>query len=241
VRADGTMTTIALRAGSAPRSVLAAADGSIWFTANGAGYVGRWTEDPKVTPPAPVAGPAPQLGKTVVAEPTQGTVRVTAPGAARSYVLRSEQKVPVGSTFDTRDGRVVVTSALPGGHTQDGKFWGGFFKVKQSRSRSLGGVTTLELRGSLSCSSATRAQAAATKKKAKRRSLWGSDRGGRFRTRGRNATATVRGTVWHTTDSCEGTRVTVQSGVVSVRDSVRRRTVTVRRGHTYLARNRSSR
>ena len=37
--------------------------------------------------------------------------------------------------------------------------------------------------------------------------LWGRDRHGRFRTRGRNAVATVRGTVWKTADSCAGTRV----------------------------------
>ena len=47
----------------------------------------------------------------------------------------------------------------------------------------------------------------------------------------------MRGTVWHKTDRCDGTLVTVSSGQVSVRDSVRGRTVTVRRGHSYLARN----
>jgi hypothetical protein len=47
----------------------------------------------------------------------------------------------------------------------------------------------------------------------------------------------VRGTVWRTTDRCDGTLVTVSSGQVSVRDSVRKRTVTVRKGHSYLARN----
>ena len=95
-------------------------------------------------------------------------------------------------------------------------------------------MTTLELRGRLSCTN--RAQSAATKKRRKN-TLWGSDRRGRFRTKGRNATATVRGTVWRTIDRCDGTLVTVQSGSVTVRDSSRRRSVTVRRGHSYLARN----
>jgi hypothetical protein len=236
VRLDGTITMIALPAGAGPRGVAAARDGSIWFTAYDGGWIGRWTADPPPPPPVVAApgGPAPQLGKTVVAAPTSGTVRVTNPGASRSYVLRGTGKVPVGATFDTREGRVAITTALPGNATQRGKFWGGFFKVRQSRSRSLGGMTTLELRSNLSCSDA---RAAATTTRKRTNSLWGSDRRGKFRTRGRNATATVRGTVWHTTDRCDGTLVTVSSGRVSVRDSVRRRTVTVRSGHSYLARN----
>ncbi len=234
VHLDGTITPIALPAGAGPQDVAASRDGSIWFTATSGGWIGRWTADPPAPPPAVAAPPEPQLGKTVVAAPTSGKVRVTNPGSKRSYVLRGTGKVPVGATFDTRHGRVAITTALPGDKTQRGRFWGGFFKVRQSRSRSLRGMTTLELRSNLSCSDA---RAAAKKKRKRTNSLWGSDRHGKFRTRGRNATATVRGTVWRTTDTCNGTLVSVSSGRVSVRDSVRRRTVTVRSGHRYLARN----
>jgi virginiamycin B lyase len=232
VSTTGTITEIPLRAGAGPRGITAAADGSIWFTAYDGGWVGHLTPDP----PAPVpvaAGPTPELGRTVVAAPTQGTVRVTPPGASRSFVLRAADDIPVGSTIDTREGHVSITTALPGNTTQRGNFWGGFFKVRQSRSRSQRGMTTLELRSRLSCGTTARAAA-----RRKRNSLWGSDRRGRFRTHGRNATATVRGTVWRTTDRCDGTLITVQSGSVRVRDRVRGRTVTVRRGHSYLARNR---
>jgi hypothetical protein len=231
---DGTITTIPLSAGAGPRGIAASTDGSIWFTSYSGGWVGRWTADPPPPPKAVAAPtpPVPQLGKTVVVTPT-GTVRVTLPGSGRSYVLRGTSKVPVGSTFDVRDGKVSLVSALPGNATQSGRFWGGFFKVRQSKSRSLGGMTTLELRGRLTCSQAS---SAATRKR-RTNTLWGSDRRGKFRTRGRNATATVRGTVWRTTDRCDGTLVSVSSGAVSVRDSVRKRTVTVRKGHSYLARN----
>jgi len=61
---------------------------------------------------------------------------------------------------------------------------------------------------------------------------------GSFRTRGRNAAATVRGTRWGTQDRCDGTLVIVQRGRVSVRDLVRHRTVLVSAGHAYLARRR---
>jgi len=70
------------------------------------------------------------------------------------------------------------------------------------------------------------------------RKLWGQDKGGRFRTHGRNSVATVRGTRWVTTDTCAGTRTTVTEGAVAVRDLRRRKTVVVRAGRSYLARSR---
>jgi len=77
-----------------------------------------------------------------------------------------------------------------------------------------------------------RAAAATTK----RRKLWGSDKGGRFRTHGRNSVATVRGTRWSTRETCAGTVTRVMQGAVEVRDLRAGRTVTVRKGHAYLAR-----
>ena len=59
---------------------------------------------------------------------------------------------------------------------------------------------------------------------------------GRFRTRGRNSTATVRGTEWSVVDRCDGTLTTVKRGTVVVRDRVKHRTVTLRSGQRYLAR-----
>src|SRR3712207_6890811 len=38
------------------------------------------------------------------------------------------------------------------------------------------------------------------------RRLWGRDKGGRFRTHGKNSHATVRGTRWLVEDRCDGTR-----------------------------------
>ena len=67
------------------------------------------------------------------------------------------------------------------------------------------------------------------------RRLWGRDRGGRFRTRGRHGVATVRGTRWLTEDRCSGTLTRVTRGAVVVRDLTRRRSVVVRAGHSYLA------
>jgi hypothetical protein len=60
--------------------------------------------------------------------------------------------------------------------------------------------------------------------------------GGRYRTRARASSATVRGTVWTTTDRCDGTLTTVKRGRVVVRDFRRKRNVVVRAGKSYLAR-----
>jgi hypothetical protein len=61
---------------------------------------------------------------------------------------------------------------------------------------------------------------------------------GRFRTRGRYAAGTVRGTQWTTTDRCDGTLIAVQQHSVLVTDFVKHITVLVAAGHRYLARAR---
>jgi hypothetical protein len=69
------------------------------------------------------------------------------------------------------------------------------------------------------------------------RRLFGNAKG-RFRTSGRNAAATVRGTRWGVQDRCDGTLVAVQQGRVAVRDLVKRKTIILRAGRTYVAKRR---
>ena len=69
------------------------------------------------------------------------------------------------------------------------------------------------------------------------RLLWGKGKG-RFRTRGRYASATVRGTYWLTADRCDGTLTQVREGRVQVRDLVARKTILVPAGKSYLAKKR---
>lgn len=66
------------------------------------------------------------------------------------------------------------------------------------------------------------------------RRLWGKGKG-RFRTRGRYSSGTVRGTWWLTVDRCDGTRTLVREGVVSVYDFVLKKHVKVPAGQSYLA------
>jgi hypothetical protein len=224
-------------------------DGRTWRVAVGADQAFT-TLAPAAAPPAIASVPAPApiaaapaatpaLGETVVVAPLGGTVKVKVPGAGAYTVLGTGSAVPTGAVVDTRAGEVALTTALPGGKTQTAQFHGGVFRVRQSARA--GGLTEIDLRGpALACATGTAraSAAAATKRKPRKRKLWGSDKGGRFRTHGANSVATVRGTKWVTTDTCAGTRTTVTDGSVSVRDLRRKRTVLVRAGHSYLARKR---
>jgi hypothetical protein len=67
------------------------------------------------------------------------------------------------------------------------------------------------------------------------RQLWGDGKG-RFRTRGRYSSATVRGTTWLTADRCDGTLTRVRRGVIGVNDFPNRRQVTLRPPRSYVAR-----
>ena len=100
-------------------------------------------------------------------------------------------------------------------------------------------MTELVLRGPLpTCATGGGgARAAAASAKHPPRRLWGRDDHGRFRTRGSNSVATVRGTAWYVEDRCDGTLTRVSKGSVSVRDLRRRRTVIVNAGQSYLARS----
>lgn len=191
--------------------------------------------------------PAPEVGRTANVEPVSGTVLIKMPPgtSARKYGLGAAQangfvrltaaaQVPLRSTLDTKSGRVKLQTAVGSsrpGQVQTGQFYDGVFQVRQTGGTARP-FTEMVLNERLTCRS-SRVQAAA----ARSRRLWGNGRG-RFRTRGRYSTATVRGTVWLTKDTCSTTTTTVRTGTVVVRDLAKRRNVTVRRGGRYVARAR---
>jgi hypothetical protein len=183
------------------------------------------------TTDAPAPPPPPILGKRVNVAPGSGTVLVRVPGAANAVRLASAGSVPVGTLVDTREGAVDLTAALPGGATQKAAVHGGLFQVRQPASGK--GMTELVLRGPKpTCG----ARAAAVSGRRPPRKLWTSDHNGRFRTRGSNAVATVRGTSWYMADRCDGTYTRVKHGKVSVRELRTGRTVLLRAGQSHLAR-----
>lgn len=178
--------------------------------------------------------PSPVLGATALAEVAQGTVTFRRPGSARNQLLTGQAALPVGTRFDTSAGRVRLTLAVD--HAvgrQSGVFWGGLFTLLQGTASPLTEVVLAD--GTITNRSAPLGALAATAKRRPSR-LWG-DAKGSFRTTGRNAVATVRGTRWLTEDDDVGTTVTVVRGVVSVRDEVADKTVTVQGGEKYVARD----
>jgi CSLREA domain-containing protein len=184
------------------------------------------TPTPTSTPPLP----PPVEGSKVDAQTKSGTVRIKVPGSNRFIDLGPGQQVPVGTTIDTRAGRMTLTTDV-NGKTQQADFYEGIFKVGQTKGAHP--LTTLTLTGPKPTCSAH--ASAAAKKKVKQRHLWGSGHGS-FRTSGSYSAATVRGTTWLTQDTCAGTLTRVTQGVVSVRDNVKHKTIVVRAGHKYLAR-----
>jgi hypothetical protein len=175
--------------------------------------------------------PPPVAGVSVNVAPVSGVVKVRLRGTNRFVNLARLRNVPVGSEFDVRKGRVRLVSAAGAKKTQTGVFYAGRAIVRQKKAKTP--VTTLELSGPLACPKRSFAAAAPPRT----RRLWGNGKG-RFSTKGRFASAAVRGTTWLTEDRCDGTLIRVQSGTVQVTDQVRNRQITLHAGQSYLARAR---
>ncbi len=227
----GTVALGALRAAAAPDHMGVAA----WETAPGG------TSEIRVVGIGPDGGASPPVpGKSVAVGRVSGKVFVVSKSGRRTP-LTGSTTIPVGSSVDTSKGRVELTSAATGtGKTvQTAQFYQGSFKVRQSLpkgNRAAPLTTDLVLKDASRSRCGGGARAAATSKKKKvLGKLWGNGKG-KFRTNGKYSSATVRGTIWLTEDRCDGTLTTVKRGTVSVRDLRRHRTVTVKAGHSYLAR-----
>ena len=173
--------------------------------------------------------PPPKPGVAVNVQDGPGTTFVRVPGKADFATLRGGAQIRVGSELDTSTSTVVLTSA-------EGKsnFTKGSFLVKEPRV-SGARLTDLALTGGnfSKCPKSSKRRMQALDQPI--RQLWGSGKG-KFRTTGKYAAATVRGTQWRVIDRCDGTLTKVLSGSVTVRDFKRKRTIVVTAGHTYLAR-----
>jgi hypothetical protein len=182
------------------------------------------------TPQAAGATAQPAFARSVLLMPVTGVVRVAVRPAGFVRLVNA-RVVPVGTLVDTNAGTVALTSALPTGkRLQTGRFHGGVFEIRQDRAQA--GLTNLVLRDNLS-----RRTACAPRARSSQRVL-GLLRGnasGRFRTTGRFAAATVRGTDWGVRDRCDGTLTVVRTGTVAVRDLRTGKTVIVHAGQTNLA------
>jgi dipeptidyl aminopeptidase/acylaminoacyl peptidase len=189
--------------------------------------------DPDWAPLPPAEG-TPVAARTVDVQPVSGDVDVKLRGAGSFVDLVEAAEIRTGSTVDTRDGTVKLTSATPVG-TQSGTFSRGAFKVAQPRPTAA--LTEMTLAGGdfARCGGEGVRPPTAARRRKRIRGLFANTRGA-YRVNGRYAHARSKRTRWSVEDFCEGTLVRVRSGVVRVRDHALRRTVTVRAGGRYLAR-----
>jgi hypothetical protein len=209
------------------------------------------TPPPGITPPV--------LGRTAVARPTSGTIRIRRPGTKVFVVLDKAESITLGTEVDSRKGTValffVTTKA---GRTASASIGEGRVLVIQPREIDRGQRPgRLTLSGPLSGCRATKITGRRRAVRRAGRVVAHAARGdrppsgrrikvrakGRIKTQGRYGSAIVRGTRWIMVDRCAsdpnpGTFVSVQEGVVAVRDFRLRKTVNVHRGERYLARAR---
>jgi hypothetical protein len=185
--------------------------------------IGAYESVPAQSSPPPTVDeqlPPPVAGKTVNALPKSGTVKIKLPGKNTFVVLGEGEQIPVGTTVDTRKGRVtLVAAANKSGGTATADFFDGLFKVGQTKGAKP--ITVLALVEKLTGCKA-KGNATIAKKKVKKRRLWGDGKG-RFQTKGKHSAATVVGTKWLVQDTCTTTLTKVARGKVSVRDFVKKK------------------
>ena len=196
---------------------------------------------------------APTLGQTFNVAAT-GLVLIKIHGVF--VPLTQLRQIPSGTTINALHGTLTLTTAAPGGtkhgtlspnakrkpKTQAGRFGGAVFKVTQIRSGPDKGLANLSIvegafKGAPSFASckAKKGKAVAAVSRRVLQLLHASGKG-KFRTKGRYAAATVRGTVWTIADRCDGTLTHAIQHTVTVNDFVRHKTVILRAGRSYLAR-----
>jgi hypothetical protein len=183
--------------------------------------------------------PDPKLGQIANADVAKGTILIKVPGTNRFVELSDASQIPIGSLIDATKGTIELEmGAGPNKKASSGLFGGSQFRLGQTKKSPL---TTLSMTGGglNKCKTAVPkggspkpVQAAAKRK----RRLF-SNAHGRFRTRGRNSSATVRGTQWTMTDTCQGTLTAVKQGSVVVHDFRLRKNRTLKTGQKYLARS----
>jgi hypothetical protein len=207
------------------------------------------TPPPGVTPPV--------LGRTAVARPTSGTIRIRRPGTKAFILLDEAESIALGTEVDSRKGTVALFFVTTkSGTTASASIGEGRVLVTQppeiDRGQRPGRLTLSGPLAGCTAKQATGRRRAVRRAGPVAHAAKANDppgrrikvrAQGRIKTQGRHGSAIVRGTRWIMVDRCgndpnPGTFVSVQEGVVAVRDFTLRKTTNVRRGERYLARAR---
>jgi hypothetical protein len=180
------------------------------------------------------------------------TAAAKAPTTSSGFVpLTQARQLPAGTEVDAVQGALALTAATAKRKkSQTGTFSGAVFKLSQLRLGPQKGQETLSLvegayKGGPSfaaCKAKTAHTALAGPIAGEAKlspkilqTLHARDNHGSFRTRGKLAAGTVRGTVWDTSERCDGTYTVVHQGTVDVFVYALHKTIAVHAGHHYLA------
>ena len=204
--------------------------------------------------------PPPVLGKSVNVSVVSGQVFILPPpgkslgGAGDTAALSKgtgfvplteARQIPTGSEIDALHGSLkMVSNTGQVGKTQTATLTGGVFKLTQVRKGITKGLTNFNLVESAfqgapsygTCKAKHKAtDATMASLSTKTLQLLKVSGHGKFKTTGRYASATVRGTIYTVADKCNGTLTHVIRDTVLVDDFVRHKTILLHAGQSYLA------
>lgn len=184
--------------------------------------------------------PPPTAGATFNLEPVDGTTSIKCSDDQDFSKLEKPEQVPLDCQVDTSHGTVALTASKgSSGETQTAQFWGGRFDINQKAGDNQAAI--LGLAGSRRCEKRKKkpGKHSRVEKRARKggggRKLWGSG-SGNYKTVGSHGAATVTGTIWLVSDRCDGsTQFKVKKGTVVVRDFVKKKSVILNAGDSYIA------
>jgi hypothetical protein len=187
--------------------------------------------------------PAPLIGAKVNVSVISGKVWIKV-GKNGFQPLTEGTQIPTGAEVDSLHGTMQLISAGASKHsTQTATITGGVFKLTQTRTGPNKGLVTLTLIYGAFPNAPTTAVCTPHHRKAQDAALSArllqtlrASASGRWRTSGRFAAATVRGTVWSITDKCNGTLFHAIAHSILIQNFVRHISFLLRPGHSYLAR-----
>ena len=190
------------------------------------------------------AGGACTAGAAVAPAPSDGAPATTPTATPTGTVLLNGKPfsggaIPFGATVDVSGGTLDLQTVAGTVTLYGERGIPATFKLQPGKPTRFGGlkkpapVVDLRLTGGNFGACGKRALAKTKKKPVVL--LWAKAKG-HYRTKARYISATVKGTQWQTAETCDGSRVSVREGVVSVTDLVKHKTVDVRAGRSYFAR-----
>ena len=191
---------------------------------------------------AEVAGGGTTTAPTTTTTPGGGGGGAAAPPTATptGTVLVNGQPftggtIPFGATVDVTDGTVTLRTDTGTLKVNGLANIPAAFVLRRATDRGRPIVELSLAKGDFSVCKNRKTRSASRVEATTVRAIWGDGKG-KFRTRGRYASATIRGTKWLTADRCDGTHVRVTRGALGVVDPPNRREISVRAPRSYLAR-----